>query len=1000
MQLRLVPNPKTRKYFLIDSVLQSKIVCLLAGLFSIVSGFGQSPLFKHFTVEDGLPSSEVYMARQDSRGYMWFATDRGACRFDGYSFKTFTSEDGLADNTIFGIYKDYKNRIWFISFSGQLSYYYNDRIYTHSANEKLKELVSSEIITSMYVDEGDTIWLGFSNGSKGLMINPDQEVKTVDDNWIGESKYFIKKFKDQSITFGLNPSPVKPTGDNLTIKEPNSRTEVSLGVNEVTKSTHHPYAKTLRNGGYFLSINNHLFHILGDELIGKYSTKSKLTKSLFEDSKGNLWAGQHRYGAICFSNGLSDTSQISHYLPEQSVSDVFEDNQGGLWFTTLTNGVFFLPSREYLSFNRELGLEDESISSIAGNASGIWAGSLKGKLYQIQPDGLTGYKVSTYSLRHQLQHMHSLEDGSIWIHSDSNLHTITPKGKIETLPPISVLSLDESYDGTKWIGSHKYLHKLKGQKVIYSSKDDQFKKRVFSVLEEAPGKVWLGCIDGLWFYNGEKYERVGQPGSVLSNRINSIEKDRNGNLWLATMGGGVVVKNGNRFQTISRQDGLAGNLCNFLHIDSLNNIWVATNQGLSKIEGFNFAEDNIRISNYTTIEGLISNEIKQVFVAGRKVWVATSRGITVFDQQKVKLNTIPPPIYIQHIRIREKDTLIREHYDLAYNKNFIGIDFVGLSYNNAGQLLYKYKMDGLGEEDQEWTITKDRSLQYTTLPPGNYQFTVYAMNNSGKWSDFPATFSFTISPPFYRTWWFILMCIGSVTSVIWFVFYFRYRTLKLQTNLLRRTLISEQKALRSQMTPHFIFNSLNSIQQLISENDRLQAIQSTSKFAKLMRKILNNSAQSAITLSEEIETLQLYLDLESLRFEGKFQYIIKIGMDIDTEDTEIPPMLIQPYLENALWHGIMNRSDRSGKVELKIDRKDQLLVCSITDNGIGRKKAAALRSKHASIHKSSGMQITEERLKILNATRNSSLSVKIVDLEDKDGEALGTRVEIYVPLDY
>lgn len=942
------------------------------------------------------------MAKQDSRGFMWFATDQGVCRFDGYQFKNYTTNNGLADNTIFGVYEDYKNRIWFYSFSGQLSYYYNEHIYTHSANQKLRSMAGSEIINSMYVDEGDTIWLGFANTALRLKITPDQNVIKLPDEWKKRSELFIQKYDNKVNSFGINRESGSEHRGILMVKEGQSITSIQLPVSLSRKSSHNLYSIPLRNGGLLMGIGKNLIQIYDKEVIGHYKTNTNTTHSLFEDSKGNFWVGMVNNGAFCFSNGLKDTNRITNYLPNQSVSHVFEDNEGGLWFTTLTNGVFFLPSREFLSFSQQLSLQEDALTSIAGNKSGIWAGSANGNIYHLTPEKTKGYRVSSKKFGTKIFNMTRLSDGSIWAESDSNLLTISSEGEISIHPIQGNISISESFDGGHWLGFRKGLKKWREGNIVYQSQVDNFKKRTISVLEESPGKVWLGCLDGLWFFNGQEFEQIGKTNPIFNNRVNSMAIDQDGNLWLATLGAGVIIKKGNRFQTIDRDDGLAGNLCSHLYIDSLNNIWVGTNQGLSKIEGFDFDESEAKYSirNYTTIEGLIFNEIKQVFVAEKKVWVATPKGITLFDQQKVKMNNTPPPIYIQNIRIREKDTLIKEQYDLAYNKNFITIDFVGISFNNAGQLLYRYKMDGLDDEPGEWRITKDQSVNYTTLPPGFYQFTVYAMNNSGKWSDLPAKVSFTISPPFYRTWWFIFIAIGAVISIIWFVFYFRYRTLKMQTNLLRRTLISEQKALRSQMTPHFIFNALNSIQQLISANDRLQAIQSTSKFAKLMRKILNNSKESAITLSEEIETLQLYLDLESLRFEGKFEYIIKIGMDIDTEDTEIPPMLIQPYLENALWHGIMNRPDRSGKLELKIDRRDQLLVCSVTDNGIGRKKALALKSKHSPFHKSSGMNITEERLKILNATRNSSLSVKVVDLEDKYGEPLGTRVEIYVPLDY
>ncbi|MEM9022945.1 MAG: histidine kinase [Bacteroidota bacterium] len=234
------------------------------------------------------------------------------------------------------------------------------------------------------------------------------------------------------------------------------------------------------------------------------------------------------------------------------------------------------------------------------------------------------------------------------------------------------------------------------------------------------------------------------------------------------------------------------------------------------------------------------------------------------------------------------------------------------------------------------------------------------------------------SENYWTSWWFLSAVILTIFSLLWAVFYTRLAMLKKQNMLLKRAFQSEQKALRAQMTPHFIFNALNSIQHLVGNDQKAEAVSNMSKFSRLMRKILHNSKYQSIPLSEELETLELYLQMESLRFEGFFQYEIDVDAKIDPDDVEIPSMLIQPFVENALWHGIMNKKNRKGKVHIGIENRNDMLVCSITDNGVGRKAAAALNKN--TNYQSSGMEITRERLRILNLTRGSSLSMNVIDL--------------------
>ena len=305
--------------------------------------------------------------------------------------------------------------------------------------------------------------------------------------------------------------------------------------------------------------------------------------------------------------------------------------------------------------------------------------------------------------------------------------------------------------------------------------------------------------------------------------------------------------------------------------------------------------------------------------------------------------------------------------------------------------------------ENEWSPpTPDRIARYSNLPPGNYTFKVKSCNNEGLWNEEPKTFSFVINTPIWkRSWfWFLLSALAVFILTTGVVFRIRQIRRKEKTETESRVAMAknELKALRAQMNPHFVFNSLNSIQHFILTNKSADAGKYLNKFARLMRVILNNSEKSLITIREELEYLQLYLELEEMRFEGKFTWKLDISEDIDIDYFEIPAMLLQPYVENAILHGLMPKNG-GGKLDIVMRLEKNTIICSVIDNGIGRERAKEMRqlSKRKD-HQSLGMKITHDRLELINRLNNSQLSLTITDLYNTDESPAGTRVDIFIPV--
>ena len=310
--------------------------------------------------------------------------------------------------------------------------------------------------------------------------------------------------------------------------------------------------------------------------------------------------------------------------------------------------------------------------------------------------------------------------------------------------------------------------------------------------------------------------------------------------------------------------------------------------------------------------------------------------------------------------------------------------------NPLEMFFFSYKMDGV---DNDWQVTNEISTQYTTLPPGNYTFSVRTKINFNSWSE-PISIQFNISPPWWDTLWAKTIMVLIVISIIYLLVLFRFQIRQKQIGLELQSIQSEQKALRAQLNPHFFFNALNSVQHYIIQNDSKSSMRFLSKFTKLMRQVLDNSGKTLITLQQEIEILSTYIDLEVMRFRGRMSYHIEIDENINPELLLIPSMLIQPHVENAIQHGLAPLKE-GGKLIVRFHLKDDGLECLIEDNGVGRAASKPVKSKK---HQSMGSQLTNDRIQLMNVLFEQKLQATIEDVIDVVGQTGGTRVIFLFPI--
>ena len=345
---------------------------------------------------------------------------------------------------------------------------------------------------------------------------------------------------------------------------------------------------------------------------------------------------------------------------------------------------------------------------------------------------------------------------------------------------------------------------------------------------------------------------------------------------------------------------------------------------------------------------------------------------------------------------------------LRHFQNNITVETGIIDYYSNGQSIIRYKLEGINDN---WQLAPYyAAIRYENLPPGNHNLLMQASNAANEFNGPVKRLLIKITPAFWNTWWFRILAIVSAGGLLYALIRWRLQQkfrMKLERSEREREMSDmkqkgselEMQALRSQMNPHFIFNSLNSINRFILQNNKVQASEYLTKFSKLVRLILQNSQAPMISLESELESLALYLDLEALRFDHRFAYKISVPKDLDIDALKVPPLIIQPYAENAIWHGLMHK-DEKGQLDIEVSQESDYLYFRIADDGIGRKNSAALASKSATRHKSLGLKITSDRIAILQNSNGSESPVKINDLVNPDGSAAGTEVIIKMPVIY
>ena len=961
--------------------------------------YTQQPVSIHLTEKDGLPDTEFYDILEDDNGLIWLAADKGLFSYNGSEYVSYThpKQVGLS---VFSLTKDKDNKIWYTNLANQVFYIENGEVHLFlNIKEYFKgylvkltfkdNLLIMNYVNQVLICNKETGNIEYQNKpNKGILFYSNPIIKNDSIFFMNEiGKYAIidKSYRFKSSMEGslMQKNKVSSFGN---LKEINHKIVVFFNMMDGTTS-----------------------HYIADKIGVKTKIKTNLPSklriytSVVIDDK--IFYTTNKGAFICNLNDdiLSVEQQLLHNI---QVSKILKDTQGNIWLTTLGEGIYVIPNLN-LKTNFKIGSANRINKLFKGNTNELFLIPKKQHIYKFAS---TSKKIDTIAYKNV-----------------PDLRYIFYNPKTESY----FIKLLDNFLGSYQLKSNQFIFKkenttsiikdhyfMNNNEILFATGStigkflitnenelkDVFKNiiRSYSCFYKATTEEsFFGTVDGLFVYdkNFDKKEIQYQNNAIYIRDIISIDDDI---IWCLSFKNGIYkIKNHEVIAHYTQENGLLSNINSYLQgLDA--NIWIAGDHGVQEL---NTVTNQFR--NLTKKNGVPSYNFTGLEIIDDDIYLSTDSELfsfnanTVFNQQPK--NQLQP--YFTSIAIDDKKQTLQNEYVLKNDKKKITINYNTNGFSSRENSTYQYRLFDKNEALPNWQINTSNNNQiiYNRLAEGNYIFQL--KNKDAKETSEIKEINFIVEGVFYEQLWFYGLISFGVISL--FLMY-SYNTNKRLKEKQRLELEKQNKeieniflkleSLRSQMNPHFVFNALNSIQDYIINNQKNLAADYLGKFADLIRKYLDQSSKKEIVLSEEIETIERYLELEKLRFEEKLSYQIKIQENLNIDDIFIPTVLIQPYVENALKHGLLHKT-KKGKLILEISKNEEksTLIITVIDNGVGRKKAAAIKEKQIRRHTSFATEATNKRLALLNYNKKDKIELFVEDL-DINAKDVGTKVTLIIPI--
>lgn len=924
----------------------------------------------HYTILNGLPSSTIYELFRDSKNQLWFGTENGVVCFNGQDFKTYTTADGLSDNVVIRIMEDSFGRIWFHQQGKLPTYFVNGEI----KQIKLpKENDNIAIEPASYFVETDKKEVAVSTKNGLLLIDRKGNSRHIQGPEKREN--FILFYKDKNGQFVINRA--KPIDKPFSTELGNDLINVYEKINvliahDVFNYETHRIIQTLQG---VIDITNPSKQDI--ELCRTIKIKEAIGVRKIKDRI-----------FVCREEGLFVYHQVkgkwveNHFLKGVIVSSIIDDNQGGLWVGTLAQGLYKFPN--FFLEMETIGI-DSPISFLGKIADKIVVGTSRGEVFELNDD-VPNLIFQSGTFNNAQARINDVQffNGRYYVATANTLYSFKKGDAPIKIGPIlyfrSVWKIKEKIIAHSSVGIHPLYSNSSNEGYV----KDTLLKHELSRLEaiHADGDtLLLGSQSGLVAYVNRKKVRW-RNGILDKATINFIQQLNDGRLLIGTNDRGMYCFGQKGFRVFNRNSGLISD--NVRGITQLKNgrFLLVLEGGLQEIE---ISKGKIKTFGIFDLRSQFKGiDVRNVSLHNDFIYIDAFESLV-----KIPYKCIQPPsqliLHFNSIRINRELEAFKKHYSISYQDNQIEINLSANNYSTI-KTTYLYRLN-----KGAWVENTTGTIDLQSLKEGDYELEMKAASNLFKTSNIKII-RFRVVPPWYRSTWFIVLVILLSAGTLILVVKMRYRKIESRK---RELMTMELGALQAQMNPHFTFNTLNSIQNFILKNDIRSSIKYLSEFSMLIRQILDYAQIQLITIDEEVSFLNSYIALEKQRLKDGFQDKITVDPNLP-RNAGIPSMLIQPFVENAIWHGLSHLKE-GGLLTLHFERLNERLIVTISDNGKGR-KFAKKRMVKDSKHKSKGMSITQNRIRIIERLYKAKIEFSIFDMDES--EETGTIVRIDLPLLY
>ncbi|MCE3225722.1 MAG: ypdA 5 [Bacteroidetes bacterium] len=983
-------------FFLLFSFVISRLIkyfLLIAFLTLQLIAYCQEPVFKQYTTREGLPSNEAHYVLSDSKGYVWICTDGGIARYNANDFKIFSTSNGMPDNTVFEVKEDSKGRIWFRTLANKIGFILNDSVHTIAANASIPSYIQEGRIISFGISANDELFIGKQNAASTgfLKISPPYDtahVSVLKSQFDRKNGMEIMLLDKKNVVF--TEIRERSFGLRYGIKIVNKNKQLLL-EDSILHTETFPVTRVCicRNNLLYATKNTLICY----DLDKKRKTSQKedfqiLGMGVINDS--TLYIGGYSIGIRCYNTNLEPLNRS--FLNGVSPTSFNYDFQNGLWISTLESGVYYHAHDDVVKY-RLAEEKDATILAMTVQGNSFYLGYSNFNSYKITPGVAQNIQVKKISGKEfdsgiepaSVTGLMPITENAVFISSSGNNHLY----EFKTNRTRAIKDPRSTFKSGLWFKNRFILFALsEAYSVDINFSNATLLGKIKDRISDAVisrDTLYVSGLNGLYKYNEKTKTFI--LDSRCSKRIDDLAENK-GTLFLATKTSGLLILNGTRVDSVSEKSGLISNMCKSVLVNN-NEIWVASNRGLSKITKTHAGDYDVYNYSIDYFADLV--DIRKLHNIGDTLLFFSGNSVYFFN---AKMRN--PDKRCSVIRI-SADGSIKDktkEINLSYHTKEIKIMFEALFYNLKGKILYRYSYG------DNWVYTNENEITLASLAPGDYHFRVEALNVNNEWIPAPEKILIRIQKPFWQQAAFIIASVIILALMLSFLFYnINRRSLnreKQKNEISRRMMELESQAARSLMGPHFIFNSLNTLQRFILEADLENAENYLSKFAKMLRKLLENSAADKISLYDEVDILNKYIDIERIRFDKSFDFKVELNV-ANPRFVNIPFMFIQPFVENAIWHGLIPKEGTKW-LSLVISRKDEKSIrCIVEDNGVGR-QSHVKKTQILLKEKSLAMDLIKQRLELLSRAKDVNCYYEITDKKNENGNSTGTRIEIVLPI--